>query len=584
MALEQSAAERKALELAESSRERNWRKPSFLRDLFLGRFRPELVDLEQQPPERPEFRRFMERFELFLRTEVDSALIDATGEYPAAVILGLTKLGAFGMKIPTEYGGLGLNQWEYGRVMALLGSVDGNLTALLSAHQSIGVPQPVKIFGTEDQKRRFLPRCAAGAISGFAAAPGHNKAVLSWNDPTTTDANFYQVVIYSNAWGTYPTYPAPAPSYPAATGTPVWNGAGNGHTVAYATNSTERNIHYYGAFASDWALNYGPPDSGGQDRCTNYWLGDVARPDNTWNPDGYVHDPDIVKLSGIYGSAPTGDFQKCDVGPTDDHSRIGIPEPDNSVSFEDLMIFAMNYDVVAAKVVPFLGEPGVGDLALALVENGRSNDGVVELALRLEGNLGDVKGLTAELEFEGLEFLSARLSDEMSVRVADVFFWSNATSRSVQVDAAVLGTDVTIGGSGDVVLFTFQVLDETYSVDFTSAQLRGAANEDLTAELEGLSSEGVPVAFKLVQNSPNPFNPVTKVAYHVPSESRVTIRVFDVTGRLVTTLVDGVVEPGRHAAIWNGTNDAGESVGSGVYFCTMETPDYSGSHKMMLLK
>jgi len=77
---------------------------------------------------------------------------------------------------------------------------------------------------------------------------------------------------------------------------------------------------------------------------------------------------------------------------------------------------------------------------------------------------------------------------------------------------------------------------------------------------------------------------VTRVAYHVPSESRVTIRVFDVTGRLVTTLVDGVVEAGRHAAVWNGTNDHGESVGSGVYFCTMETPDFRDSHKMTLLK
>jgi hypothetical protein len=298
-----------------------------------------------------------------------------------------------------------------------------------------------------------------------------------------------------------------------------------------------------------------------------------------------VNAADIDKLAGTYAVAdPAGNNAECDVGPTDDHSRVGIPEPDDMISFEDLMIFAMNYGAVAPRIVPFLVEPGVGDLALALVENGRTNGGVLELALRLEGNLGDVKGLTAELEFEGLEFLSARLSDDMSSPVADMFFWSNATSRSVQVDAAVLGTDVTIGGSGDVVLFTFQVLDETYSVDFTSAQLRGAANEDLTAELEGLSSDGVPVAFKLVQNAPNPFNPVTKVAYHVPSASRVTIRVFDVTGRLVTTLVDGVVEPGRHTAVWNGTNDRGESVGSGVYFCTMETPDYSSSHKMTLLK
>jgi alkylation response protein AidB-like acyl-CoA dehydrogenase len=168
MAIEQSASERRALQLAESSREKRWRRPSFLREVFLGRYRPELLELDQEPPERPGFTAFLDRLARFLREEVDSATIDATGEIPPETIRGLAELGAFGMKIPEEYGGLGLNQWEYGRVMALLGSVDGNLTALLSAHQSIGVPQPVKIFGTEDQKRRFLPRCAAGAISGFA--------------------------------------------------------------------------------------------------------------------------------------------------------------------------------------------------------------------------------------------------------------------------------------------------------------------------------------------------------------------------------------------------------------------------------
>ena len=194
MALEQSAAEQKAMQLAESSRESHWRKPSFLRDLFLGRFRPELVDQAQEPPERAEFRDFMKRLEDFLREEVDSALIDATGEYPPTVIRGLTRLGAFGMKIPKEYGGLGLSQWEYGRVMALLGSVDGNITALLSAHQSIGVPQPVKIFGTEDQKQRFLPRCAAGAISGFALTEpdvGSDPASLSTTAEPSADGTHF---------------------------------------------------------------------------------------------------------------------------------------------------------------------------------------------------------------------------------------------------------------------------------------------------------------------------------------------------------------------------------------------------------
>ncbi len=245
------------------------------------------------------------------------------------------------------------------------------------------------------------------------------------------------------------------------------------------------------------------------------------------------------------------------------------------------MIFAMNYGVVSARVVPLLSEPVEGQLALSLEEISSDAAGTVELALRLEGNTGEVKGVSAVLELEGMELVSARLSDEMSTPVAQTFLWYGAD----QIDIAILGTDVSIGGSGEVARLTFQTTSEQYGVDFASAALRGIENEDLDARLEGYEASGsIPTVFRLVQNSPNPFNPVTKVAYHVPSESRVTIRVFDVTGRLVTTLVDGVVEPGRHAAVWNGTNDAGESVGSGVYFCTMETPDFRGSHKMMLLK
>src|SRR6266850_2937024 len=77
-------------------------------------------------------------------------------------------LGAFGIKIPREYGGLGLSQLSYMKAIELVSSVDGSLTALLSAHQSIGVPQPLKLFGTDAQKKKYLPRLAKGAISAFA--------------------------------------------------------------------------------------------------------------------------------------------------------------------------------------------------------------------------------------------------------------------------------------------------------------------------------------------------------------------------------------------------------------------------------
>jgi alkylation response protein AidB-like acyl-CoA dehydrogenase len=162
---------RRARQVAEAARDSTWEGHGFLRDLFLGRFRFELIDpypLDEPNHERQQFRQFYDRLAAFLREHVDPNVIDELGEYPTAVIDGLRKLGAFGIKIPVEYGGLGFNQVEYGRIMKLLGSHDANLTALLSAHQSIGVPQPVKLFGSELLKRKYLPRCAAGAISAFA--------------------------------------------------------------------------------------------------------------------------------------------------------------------------------------------------------------------------------------------------------------------------------------------------------------------------------------------------------------------------------------------------------------------------------
>ncbi|HEY8370895.1 MAG TPA: acyl-CoA dehydrogenase family protein [Thermodesulfobacteriota bacterium] len=166
-------SEEESRQVAEQARQSEWEGRGFLRDLFLGRFDVGLIHpFPASAPERPEFREFYDRMEAFLRT-VDSAAIDRTGEYPPEVIDGLRRLGAFGMKIPTEYGGLGFSVHEYCTVMEMIGSYDGNISALLSAHQSIGVPKPLTLFGTEAQKRQYLPRCAQGAISAFALTEPH---------------------------------------------------------------------------------------------------------------------------------------------------------------------------------------------------------------------------------------------------------------------------------------------------------------------------------------------------------------------------------------------------------------------------
>jgi len=198
-------SEEEARKVAEASRQTEWSQPSFMREMFLGNFRLDLIyPFPLSGQDRPEFTAFFNAMKEFLRDQVDPVEIDATGEYPAGVIDGLRKLGAFGMKIKQEYGGLGFTTSEYARIMELLGSTDGNLTALLSAHQSIGVPQPIASFGTEEQKRKYLPRCAKGEISAFALTEsdvGSDPARLATTAELTPQGDAY-VLNGSKLWCT----------------------------------------------------------------------------------------------------------------------------------------------------------------------------------------------------------------------------------------------------------------------------------------------------------------------------------------------------------------------------------------------
>lgn len=163
-----SPGQRAALETAEAAREETSAN-GFAASLFLGRpdFRRICPFPEQSLEDRDQGDAFLSRLDAVLAM-ADPDAIDREGEIPDALVAALAKAGAFGIKIPARYGGLGLSQTNYSRAAMRLGGFCGNLTALLSAHQSIGVPQPLLMFGTEEQKRKFLPRCAAGEISAFA--------------------------------------------------------------------------------------------------------------------------------------------------------------------------------------------------------------------------------------------------------------------------------------------------------------------------------------------------------------------------------------------------------------------------------
>src|SRR3954471_25016061 len=164
------ASEKEARDVAEAARESEWSGPSFVRELFLGRFRLDLIHphpIHHDADEETRAQTFFAKLRSFLE-RIDSDMIDRTGEIPEEYVQELRDIGAFGIKIPLEYGGLGLSYTHYTRAMAMVTSKDGSLTALLSASQSIGLPQPLKLFGTAEQKQRFFPRLAKGAISAFA--------------------------------------------------------------------------------------------------------------------------------------------------------------------------------------------------------------------------------------------------------------------------------------------------------------------------------------------------------------------------------------------------------------------------------
>jgi hypothetical protein len=164
-----TVSERQAREVAEAARESEWKLPSFGKELFLGNFRLDLIHpqprLDPQAVEKGE--RFLTTLREFLEAEVDPLEIERDARIPEPVIDGLKRIGALGMKVAEEYGGLGLSQVYYNRALAIAGVWHASLSTLLSAHQSIGVAEPLRLFGTEEQKRKWLPLVAKDKISAF---------------------------------------------------------------------------------------------------------------------------------------------------------------------------------------------------------------------------------------------------------------------------------------------------------------------------------------------------------------------------------------------------------------------------------
>jgi len=187
---------RESLDVAEAAREAEWQHPSFVAELFMGRFQRGLVFPypEQSDADRAIGDAYCAKLDAFLRANLDPDEVDRTREIPPAVIRGLAEMGALAMKVPQEYDGQGMSQVNYNRAIRVVASYCGSTAVFLSAHQSIGVPQPLKLFGTPEQKKKYLPRFAKGAISAFALTEpnvGSDPATMLTTATPTEDGSAY---------------------------------------------------------------------------------------------------------------------------------------------------------------------------------------------------------------------------------------------------------------------------------------------------------------------------------------------------------------------------------------------------------
>ncbi len=166
------------------------RNRSFTKGVFLGELREDLVFPYPQlsPQESESLRMILDAFRGFAAEKIDSAKFDHDGRFPEDVLKGLHELGLMGLNIPEEYGGFGASSKVFNRIFGELGGTDPALTVYFGAHESIGC-KGITLFGTDEQKQKWLPKCATGEIvaafcltepgSGSDAQGMSSTAVLS---------------------------------------------------------------------------------------------------------------------------------------------------------------------------------------------------------------------------------------------------------------------------------------------------------------------------------------------------------------------------------------------------------------------
>lgn len=455
---------------------------------------------------------------------------------------------------------------------------DGPVTVDILSYK-LRDPNNVNFFADVTDTGFTVDCTAPDPVTGIIAEPGHNLVDVSWTHDGVDTAVFevYRGLWYDTTVGVsaYPEYDDLAndvmPTRPddrdAAVASTEWEWAGTVPvgTVAFQDtwiDHSDRGVYYYEVFAVDAADN-GSLAADDNDRSTNYWLGDV----DLYNGTVDVGDITVLGATFGWGHGDVGYNNEVDVGPSDDMSGFGIPTTDSLIDFEDLMIFAMNYGNVA-KMAPVTG----GSAPVLAWTKADDGDWVLEL-VRPCANLKGLH-LTAALP-AGVD---CRVTGgQLLAEQGDLVFLQNIDRNGLDANLALMGNGQSFSGHGELLRVT---VPEDVNLSGAVIKARGLDN----ADLEGATTSALPSRFIAHANYPNPFNPSTTIGFDLPSRLPVRLTIHSVDGALVRTLVNEVREAGTQSVIWDGRNNAGQTVASGAYFYRISAGSERSSHKMLLMK
>jgi len=433
------------------------------------------------------------------------------------------------------------------------------------------------------------------AISDLAAArlgsgndsDGTTKVTVTWS----ATAGGTTVETFRAAYGSYPEYDdaggqVPAtPSYPPG---PPW--VLTSITTSGSTDEpTSRDFYYYVAFVHGAGLNVSAC-SNVTAGALNYHLGDVSDAVTAGQGDNAVDTADLSLLGAHYGltGAAVAPFNYLDVGPTTDFSPNTRPTTDNVIDFEDLILFAIGFDVFSAP--PALARPVATPAGrvmtsglFAVVPDRVAVGELVTIPITLS-TTGGIQGLSATLEWD------SAVVRPVSVAAGDLLEQAGGivlSPRPGVVDAAFLGVRPQ-GTSGEGVLatVTFEVIAAgNPQIRIASIVGRDPANRPIAITV-GVPPRPkvIPAVTSLAFAAPNPFQENTTFAFGLAQAGPVELAVYSVTGRRVRTLLSGTQEAGEYRLAWDGRDERGSAVAAGVYYVRLSAAGRHYSRPVVSLR